>query len=73
MIGRTITEVINEHTPKLMAVSGVVGTALGLENGTPCIVVFVRKKDARLERELPRQIEGFPVRVDEVGDIGPMR
>jgi hypothetical protein len=50
----------------------VVGTGLGEEKGAPCIVIFVRKRDARLAHELPVELEGFPVRVDEVGDIGPM-
>ena len=73
MSAPTITDVLNAQTPALMAIPGVVGTGLGEEKGAPCIIIFVRKKDARLKRELPKQLGGYPVRVDEVGEIRPLR
>ena len=61
------------HTPNLMSIPGVVGTAQGEENGAPIILVFVKTKDDRIRREVPPTIEGYPVRVDEVGEVRPIR
>src|SRR5512139_2872848 len=64
-----ITEVLDAHTPALMAIPGVVGTAIGEQEGKPCIIVLVRKKHARLERDIPDRLDGYPVRIDEVGEV----
>lgn len=73
MTSRSIESVLETHTPKLMSIPGVVGTAQGEENGAPVILVFVKKKDDRIRREVPSRLEGYPVRVDEVGEIRPIR
>ena len=67
-----IEEVLARHTPHLMAIPGVVGTAQGEENGNPCVVVYVKKKDAAIRRMLPSALEGYPVRMEESGEIGPL-
>ncbi len=61
-----------KHTPALMAISGVVGTAQGEENGKPCVVVYVKKLDARIRREMPSMLDGYPVRIEASGEIGPL-
>ena len=68
-----ITDVLARHTPALMAIEGVVGTGQGEEHGRPCIVVFVKKKTRTIERVIPAELEGYPVRIDAVGEIRPLR
>jgi len=67
---RTLTEVLGAHTPELMQTPGVVGTAESrLEDGRPCILVMVVRLTPELRARLPRQLEGWPVRIEETGEI----
>lgn len=67
---RPIAEVLAAHTPELMAVPGVVGTYQGaLADGRPCIRVMVVKLTPELRRRLPRTLEGWPVELEESGEI----
>jgi hypothetical protein len=69
MTSRTIEQVLAAHTPELMAIAGVVGTGIGAEGDRPCLIVFVAKREPRLAREIPAAIEGFPVKIEEVGTV----
>lgn len=64
---RSIQEVLAAHTDSLMAVPGVVGTALGLCDGAPCIKVFVADAAAAARAQLPDRLEGYPVKVEVTG------
>ncbi len=66
---KSITEVLQEHTARLLAIPGVVGTAQGLCRGQPCIKVYVIKKTPELTERIPRVIEGFPVDIEETGEF----
>ena len=66
---KTIQEVLAEHTDSLMSLPGVVGTAQGLCDGQPCIKVFIVKKTPELLRQIPAEIEGYTVAVEETGEI----
>ena len=68
-----ISDVLARHTPRLMAIPGVVGTYEGaLEDGAPYIGILVAKLTPALRDSLPRELEGWPVRVEESGEIKPM-
>ena len=70
---RPIDQVLAEHTPGLMALAGV--TAVGettLEDGRPCIRVYIRAHDRSLEARIPREIEGYRVLIAVSGDIRAM-
>jgi hypothetical protein len=67
MVQKPIEEVLKEHTNKLMAIPGVVGTAQSLCEGRPCIKVYVSKKTEKLERKIPKTLEGYPVVIQETG------
>ena len=69
MPAKTIEEVLKEHTKELMSVPGVVGTALGLCDDTPCIKVYVVKKTSELDQKIPDILEGYPVMIEETGEI----
>jgi len=70
---RDINSVIEAHANELMAIEGVTAVAVGaLENGTPCITVYVVKKTGDTERRIPKTLDGHPVIVEESGVIRPM-
>jgi hypothetical protein len=66
---KTIEEVLKEHTEELMSIPGVVGIGQGLCNGKPCIKVFVIKKTPELAQKILNSLEGYPVIIEETGEI----
>jgi hypothetical protein len=68
---RTIEAVLAAHTDSLMAVPGVLGTAIGRCDGAPCIRVLVSRVTEDVQRRVPSRLEGFPVRIDVTGPIVP--
>ena len=74
MASRDINAVKEAHTRELMALPGVVGVYVGeLDDHTPAIGVMVVKKMSELEKKIPKTLEGYPVKIDETGEIKPMR
>jgi hypothetical protein len=69
MAEKAIQDVLKEHTIELMSLPGVVGTAQGLCDGKPCIKVFVIEKTPELDQRIPDTLEGYPVMVEETGEI----
>lgn len=69
MAAKTIEEVLKKHTEELMSIPGVVGTAQGLCDGNPCIKVYVIKKTPELDKEIPDILEGYPIMIEETGEI----
>lgn len=68
-----IIEVMNAHADRLMAVPGVAAVAVGeLPGGAPCIRIYVVEKTPEHERLIPSEIEGYPVEIEESGEIRPM-
>lgn len=66
---QTIEQVLEENTPRLMFIPGVVGTAIGECNDKPCIKVLVNAFTEELDLKIPKSIEGFTVEIEEVGEI----
>ena len=70
---RPIGEVLAEHTPRLMAMPGVVGTAeSALPDGQPSVMVLVVKLTPELRRAIPKELGGYPVVIEESGEIRAM-
>ncbi|HEX9749834.1 MAG TPA: hypothetical protein VGB22_00905 [candidate division Zixibacteria bacterium] len=70
---KDINAVMDAHVDELMSIVGVTGVAIGeLDDGTPCILVLVFEQTDELERKIPRELEGHPVRLLESGEIKPM-
>lgn len=63
----SIQEVQEAHTPAWMSIPGVVGTGIGQCDGAPCIKVFVAQKTSEVDRQIPDEIEGYPVSVEVTG------
>jgi hypothetical protein len=56
-----------------MRVPGVVGTAESrLADGRPCVVVMVSRMTDDLRRQLPKELEGWPVRIEVTGELHAM-
>jgi len=70
---RPIEAVLAEHTPRLMAIPGVVGTYQSeFKDGRPFIGIMVKSQTPKLRQELPRELEGYPVQIDVTGEIRAM-
>jgi len=68
---RSIDEVLAAHTDSLMALPGVVGTAVGSCDGQRCIKVLVADPRPDTKRRIPSRLEGYPVVVEVTGTITP--
>jgi hypothetical protein len=66
---RSIEEVLAAHNDSLMATPGVVGTAIGLCDGEPCIRVFVVDSAAAARVRLEPRLDGHPLRVEVSGSF----
>ncbi len=64
---RTIEQVQEEHTDEWMAIPGVVGTAIGLFKGKPCIKIFTSSKPQQIRDKIPSRVEGYTVIIEETG------
>jgi hypothetical protein len=71
MTARSIDEVLAAHTDSLMALPGVVGTAIGLCEGERCIKVLVADSNPATKRRIPDRLEGYRVLVEVTGTITP--
>ena len=69
LVEKPIEQVLQEHTDSLMALPGVVGTALGLCADEPCIRVFVVEATEELLKQIPEEIEGYAVDVQQTGEF----
>jgi hypothetical protein len=55
-----------------MSLPSVVGTAIGLCDGVPCIRVLVSDSAAASKRKIPNRLEGYLVRVEVTNPIRPL-
>lgn len=62
---RPIEEVLAAHTDEWMALDGVVGTALGACDGTPCLVIYATEDSVRAR--MPEEVEGYRLDVRVTG------
>jgi hypothetical protein len=69
MSQKTIEQVQEEHTDEWMAIPGVVGTAIGLFDGKPCIRIFSSSNPQQLRAKIPSTVEGYPVIIEETGEF----
>ena len=62
-----IETVLARVTDGWMEIPGVEGTAIGLCDDRPCIVVYTSLPAARLDPPIPSEIGGHPVRFEMTG------
>ena len=68
-VKRPIAEVLASHTNTWMAIPGVVGTGETEQDGAPAVMIMVDQLTDSLRAKLPKEVEGYPVVLDEVGTI----
>ncbi len=68
---RGIDDVLAAHTDSLLALPGVVGTAVGVCDGERCIKVLVADSSAATRSRIPARLEGYRVVVEVSGTIRP--
>lgn len=68
---RTIDEVLAAHSDSLMALPGVVGTAVALCDRERCIKVLVADSTPETSSRVPSRLEGYRVVVEVTGTLRP--
>jgi hypothetical protein len=68
---RSIDEVLAAHTDSLMALPGVVGTAIGLCEGERCIKVLLSDSTPATRSRIPARLDGYRVVAEVTGPIKP--
>jgi len=68
---RGIDEVLAAHTDALLALPGVVGTAIALCDGERCIKVLMAEANPQTKAKIPDRLEGYRVVVEVTGIIRP--
>jgi len=63
----SIHEVLAAHSGSLLALPGVVGTAIGRCGDEPCIRVFVTDSGEPARQAIPKSLGGYTVRVETSG------
>ena len=58
-------------TDSVMSLPGVTGTMIGECDGEPCIKVLVVRKTEDLAEKIPTEFEGYPVELEETGELRP--
>ncbi len=71
MAARSIDEVLAAHADSLMALPGVVGTAIGLCDGERCIKVLLADSNPGTKGRIPARLEGYSVVAEVTGTIRP--
>ena len=69
---KPIEQVLQEQTPRWMALPGVVGTAIGLHQDQPCIKVLVITSTDELVNAIPSTVEGYRVVIEATGEINAL-
>jgi hypothetical protein len=64
-----IDMVLDRNTDWLMAITGVSGTGVGECEGRPCIRVYVARDTPELREQLPDELDGYAVVVEEIGEV----
>ena len=67
MASRGIDQVLAAHTDSLMALPGVVGTAIGLCDGVRCIKVLLADSTKVTKSRIPTTLEGYRVVTEVTG------
>ena len=57
------------HEERIMSISGVTGIAIGQEDKKSCIIVYVKEAKPEVIKAIPKEIEGFHVKIEETGEF----
>ncbi len=66
---KSIDAVLEQHSPRLLSLPGVVGVGRGECDGRPCIKVMVVENTEELAALIGVSVEGFTIEIIESGEI----
>jgi hypothetical protein len=66
---RSIEQVLKDNTGKWLAIPGVEGIAISLFEGKHCIRIFTSSNQQQLRAQIPSNIEGHPIIIEETGEF----
>ena len=69
MPAQTIEQVQEKYQDQWMALPGVVGVAIGENEGKLVLKVMVIKITTELEQKVPKNVEGYDVILEETGEF----
>ncbi len=73
MAKKTIDEVLKKYSDWLMSQPNVNGVCIEkYPSGKPYIKVFVTKLTDVVKEKIPKQLEGYNVEIEEIGEIYPL-
>jgi len=64
---KTIEQVLEERTDQWMTIPGVEGTAIGLFQGAPCIMILSSVAPRQLRSKIPETLNGYQVVIQQTG------
>ena len=65
-----IKKIKKKHQQEWLQIDGVVAVGIGnLSDGTPGIIVSVKKNAREIRRQIPETIEGVGVKIQETGEL----
>jgi hypothetical protein len=66
---RSIEQVFDTHRDSLLSIPGVVGAGIARLDEKPCIMVMVRQKSDSTLEQIPKELDGYEVIVEETGQL----
>ena len=64
---KTIEQVLEERSDQWMAIPGVEGTAIGLFEDQPCIMILSSVAPQQLRSKIPETLDGYQVVIQQTG------
>lgn len=68
-MSKTIDKLIYQIKKEWLSIPGVIDVASSIKNDNDCILVFVIKITAEIEKTIPIKLNGFPVIIIETTDF----
>ncbi len=66
---RSVEQVFDTHRDSLLSIPGVVGAGIARLDGKPCIMVMIKKDSQIAPGQIPKELDGYKVVVDESGEF----
>jgi len=64
---KTIEQVLEEKSDQWMVIPGVEGTAIGLFEDKPCIMIFSSVAPQQLRGKIPETLNGYNIVIQKTG------
>ena len=68
MVRTPIAKIKKQYAPQIMQIQSVVGVGTEHEGEREILKVFVARKTSNVLEKIPKEIEGYAVKIEEVGD-----